>query len=102
MGDNRSTLMEVRTGGVDKRVSKYLQGYMTMGESGMAGMGEMGMPVPHNSIPKVGAPGKHGYIDIGGLFTILKSRDNLTNYQYPGWDQNPPGTRALLPAREGV
>jgi hypothetical protein len=24
---------------------------MTMGESGMGGMREMGMPVPHNSIP---------------------------------------------------
>jgi hypothetical protein len=29
---------------------------MTMGESGMAGMGEMGMPAPPNSIPMLGAP----------------------------------------------
>src|SRR5260221_4813241 len=100
MGHNSSNLIGVRTGGVDKRVSKYLQGYMTMGESGMADMGEMGMPVPHNSIPMVGAPGKHGYIDMGGMFTILKVRDNLTNHDDPGWYENPPGTLASLASQE--
>jgi len=29
-------------------------GYMTMGETGMADMGTMGMKVPHNSLPMVG------------------------------------------------
>jgi manganese oxidase len=102
MGHNTSNLIGVRTGGVDKRVSKYLQGYMTMGESGMAEMGEMGMPVPRNSIPMVGAPGKHGYIDMGGMFTILKVRDNLTTYDDPGWYENPPGTLATLASREDL
>ena len=37
----------------------------------MAEMGEMSMPVPRNSIPMLGAPVKHGYIDMGGLLTIL-------------------------------
>jgi FtsP/CotA-like multicopper oxidase with cupredoxin domain len=100
MGHNTSNLIGVRTGDVDKRVGKFLQGYMTMGESGMADMGEMGMPVPRNSIPMVGAPGKHGYIDMGGMFTILKVRDNLTTYDDPGWYENPPGTLASLASRE--
>jgi FtsP/CotA-like multicopper oxidase with cupredoxin domain len=100
MGHNTSNLIGVRTGSVDKRVGKFLQGYMTMGESGMADMGEMGMPVPRNSIPMVGAPGKHGYIDMGGMFTILKVRDNLTAYDDPGWYENPPGTLASLAGRE--
>jgi len=43
-------------------------------------MGEMGMPVPRNSIPMVGMQGKHDYIDMGGLFTIVKVRENLTSY----------------------
>jgi FtsP/CotA-like multicopper oxidase with cupredoxin domain len=100
MGHNTSNLIGVRTGDVDKRVGKFLQGYMTMGESGMADMGAMGMPVPRNSIPMVGAPGKHGYIDMGGMFTILKVRDNLTTYDDPGWYENPPGTLASLASRE--
>ena len=100
MGHNASNLIGIRTGGLDNKVSKILRGYMTMGETGMAGMGEMGMPVPPNSIPMLGAPGKHGYIDMGGMFTILKVRDNLASYGDPGWYQNPPGTLASLASPE--
>ena len=67
-----------------------------MGESGMGDMGEMGMPVPRNSIPMVGAPGKHDYIDMGGMLTIVKVRENLTSYDDPGWYENPPGTLASV------
>jgi hypothetical protein len=96
MGHNVPNLIGVRPGKLDKKVSKLLPGYMAMGESGMANMGEMGMPVPHNSIPMVGAPGKHDYIDMGGMFTIVKVRENLTSYDDPGWYENPPGTLASL------
>jgi hypothetical protein len=68
---------------------------MTMGENGMADMGEMHMPVPPNSIPMVGAPGKHDYITMGGMFTVVKVRDNLKGYQDPGWYENPRGTLAM-------
>jgi hypothetical protein len=56
----------------------------------------MGMPVPRNSIPMLGTPGKHDYIDMGGMLTILKVRENLTSYGDPGWYDNPPGTLASL------
>ncbi len=55
------------------------------GLCGMAEMGEMGMPVPHNSIPMVGQRGKHDYITMGGMFTVLKVRDRLDSYEDPGW-----------------
>ena len=61
----------------------------------MAEMGEMGMAVPENSIPMVGAHGKHDYITMGGMFTVLKVRDELENYSDPGWYENPVGTLAL-------
>jgi FtsP/CotA-like multicopper oxidase with cupredoxin domain len=96
MGHNTPNLIGVKPSNLDRRVSKLIPGYMQMGEDGMAGMGEMGMPVPRNSIPMLGAPGKHGYIDMGGMFTILKVRDNLTTYDDPGWYENPPGTLASL------
>jgi manganese oxidase len=100
MGHNAPNLIGVRPGNVDERVSKLLPGYMTMGASGMADMGEMGMSVPRNSIPMLGAPGKHDYIDMGGMFTILKVRENLTSYDDPGWYENPPGTLATLATKE--
>jgi manganese oxidase len=102
MGHKAPNLIGVRPGKLDQRVSKLLPGYMTMGESGMADMGEMGMPVPRNSIPMVGMQGKHDYIDMGGLFTIVKVRENLTSYDDPGWYQNPPGTLATLASNEDL
>ncbi len=60
----------------------------------MAESGGMGMPVPENSIPMVGAPGKHDYITMGGMFTVLKVRDGITSYEDPGWYENPPGMLA--------
>jgi hypothetical protein len=89
-------LIGVRTGELDKRVGAVLPGYMTMGGAGMSGMGEMGMKMPRNSLPMVGAQGKHGYIDMGGMFTVVKVRENLTSYDDPGWYENPPGTVASL------
>jgi FtsP/CotA-like multicopper oxidase with cupredoxin domain len=100
MGHNAPNLIGVRPGHLAKRVSALLPGYMTMGESGMGDMGEMGMPVPRNSIPMLGAQGKHDYIDMGGMFTIVKVRENLTNYDDPGWYENPPGTLAGLASNE--
>ncbi|MEQ9072312.1 MAG: multicopper oxidase domain-containing protein [Sandaracinaceae bacterium] len=78
----------------DRRVRRLVPGYMTMGQNGMAAMGEMEMPVPENSIPMRGGPGAFGNIDMGGMFTILKVRENLTSYDDPGWFENPPGTVA--------
>jgi FtsP/CotA-like multicopper oxidase with cupredoxin domain len=100
MGHKAPNLIGVRPGKLDKKVSTLIPGYMSMGESGMADMGEMGMPVPRNSIPMVGAQGKHDYIDMGGLFTIVKVRENLTSYDDPGWYENPPGTLASLASND--
>jgi hypothetical protein len=100
MGHRAPNLIGVQPGKLDKKVSKLLPGYMAMGESGMADMGEMGMPVPRNSIPMLGAQGKHDYIDMGGMFTIVKVRENLTSYDDPGWYENPPGTLASLASND--
>ena len=96
MGHGVPNLVGVEKGNLDKKVNAFLSGYMTMGDTGMAGMGEMTMKVPRNSLPMVGLQGKHGYVDMGGMFTILKVRENLTSYDDPGWYENPPGTLASL------
>ena len=55
MGHGLPNLIGVDTEGLDKSARKCLPGYMTMGEAGMAEMGEMGMKVPRNSLPMVGS-----------------------------------------------
>ena len=82
---------------INQRLQKFFPGYMTMGHRGMDDHGEhveIGhMDVPRNSIPMVGSFGPHDYITMGGMFTILKVRERVTDYDRdPGWYENPPGT----------
>ena len=37
---------------------------------------------------------------MGGMFTLLKVRSDLTSYQDPGWYQHPEGTVASLISTE--
>jgi hypothetical protein len=67
---------------------------MTMGNTGMGDMGEMGMPVPKNSIPMLGGEGQFGYIAMGGMFTVFKVREGISSYADPGWYKHPEGTVA--------
>ena len=95
MGHGLPNLIGVEPGELDEHVRNVVPGYMTMGQTGMAEMGEMKMPVPANSISTAAAKGKHDTITMGGMFTILKTRDGLRSYEDPGWYENPPGTLAL-------
>jgi FtsP/CotA-like multicopper oxidase with cupredoxin domain len=81
---------------IDRRVRSLVPEYMTMGESGMGNMADMGMSVPHNSIPMLGGKGPFGTIDMGGMFTILKVRDNPDAEDGSGWYQHPEGTVAAM------
>ncbi len=87
-------MLGVEPGTLDRKISKLVPGYMTMGQNGMADMGEMGMPMPANSIPMMGTPAPFGYFDMGGMFTLLKVRDDLKSYEDPGWYVHPKGTVA--------
>jgi hypothetical protein len=94
-------MIGVNPDGVDEKVQPLLPEYMTMGQDGMGDMAEHieagHMKVPSNSIPMIGGMGQHDYITMGGMFTILKVRENLANYeQDPGWYSDPPGTLASL------
>jgi hypothetical protein len=79
---------------VDRRMSRVMPGYMTMGTRGMGNMGEMEMPIPGNSLPMRGAPGPFGYIDMGGMFTVLKVRDDPDTVDPAGWYAHPAGSVA--------
>lgn len=79
---------------LEEKIQKLLPDYMAMGQAGMGEMFQMhGMQGPPNYLP-FGAPGQFGTIEMGGMFTVLKVREGITNYNDPGWYQNPPGTVA--------
>ncbi len=102
MGHGFPNMIGIKTDGLDAKVRKILPGYMTMGQTGMGDMGAMGMPVPPNSIPMVGGKGKHDVITMGGMFTVLKVREQLASYDDPGWYDNPPGTLAEAASKEDL
>lgn len=97
MGHGFPNMVGVRPGGLNQLVRPLLPGYMTMGQNGMDAMEEhkAHMPIPPNSIPMLGAEGPHGYIAMGGMFTIVKVRTGLRSYEDPGWYTNRPGTLPL-------
>jgi len=101
MGHEFPNMIGVNADGIDEKVQRLLPEYMTMGQEGMGDMAEHieagHMKVPPNSIPMIGGMGPHDYITMGGMFTILKVRENLASYdQVPGWYADPPGTLASL------
>ncbi|MCA9682291.1 MAG: multicopper oxidase domain-containing protein [Myxococcales bacterium] len=101
MGHGLPPMVGVDTDTLDRRMARVEPRYMSMGTKGMGGMGDMDMPIPPNSLPMRGGPGPFASIDMGGMFTILKVRDNPQAADVEGWYQNPPGTVASLadPAR---
>jgi hypothetical protein len=69
---------------------------MAMGSSGMAEHAEHAphMPAPANSLPMMTGTGPFGPIEMGGMFTVIKVREELSSYADPGWYEHPPGTVA--------
>lgn len=103
MGHGIPNMIGVDPGKYDQGVRRLLPNYMTMGQTGMGEMADMGMAVPKNSIPMVGGKGAYDTITMGGMFTIVKVRDDLESYEGdPGWYRMPPGTQATLAKPEDL
>ncbi|MEZ0314717.1 MAG: multicopper oxidase family protein [Myxococcota bacterium] len=107
MGHGFPNMVGADTSTLDRRMSRVLPEYMTMGASGMGGMGEMTMAMPANSLPMRGGPGPFSYIDMGGMFTVLKVRERADDADPNGWYANPAGSVAVRAeasslARDGI
>lgn len=78
------------------RIRQLVPGYMPMGEHGMAEhqshVDAGHMPGPENTLPMMTGQGPFGNMEMGGMFTLIKVRDALT--EDPGWYEHPPGTVA--------
>ena len=95
MSHNIANMIGVDQGKSAEQIEKILPGYMPMGTEGMHDMSNMQMALPKNTLPMMSGQGPFGAIMMGGMFTILKIRDELKDYQTdPGWYQQPAGTAA--------
>ncbi|WP_437590680.1 multicopper oxidase family protein [Sorangium sp. So ce1000] len=94
MGHGLPNMVGAATDALDRRMRRVMPGYMTMGTTGMGGMGEMPMKIPANSLPMRGGDGPFSYIDMGGMFTVLKVRDDPDKADPAGWYAHPAGTVA--------
>jgi len=94
MAHGLPSMLGADTRRLDEQMRKVLPGYMTMGQSGMGNMGEMNMPVPENSLPMRGAQGPFSYIDMGGMFTILKVREKPDDADPNAYFEQPAGSVA--------
>lgn len=100
MGHDIPNPLGVRQRDLDVAVRRALPGYMSMGEAGMAEHQEHvnagHMQGPENTLPMMMGTGPFGNLEMGGMFTVVKVRDNLRpgDYGDPGWYSNPRGTIA--------
>jgi FtsP/CotA-like multicopper oxidase with cupredoxin domain len=96
MGHGVPTMIGIDQKSVLDKITRLVPDYMAMGQHGMAEMGDMEMPLPDNTLPMMTGQGPFGAIGMGGMFSVVKVRDDIRpgDYKDPGWYAHPPGTQA--------
>ncbi len=100
MGHGIPNLIGIDPSIVDEKLGAVLPEYMTMGQTPMEGHDHEMQEIPPNSIPMFGGPGPFGYINMGGMVTVLKVRERLSGEGDPGWYEHPVGTAADVAKQE--
>lgn len=112
MGHGIANPLGVEQSVVAEKIRSLLPGYVPMGRDGMAehtehiamaasgnpehtGMHHMGgFEGPRNTLPMMTGEGPFGPLEMGGMFTVVKVRDRITDEKNVGWYKNPPATIA--------
>lgn len=101
MGHDIPNMLGVKQDDLTEKISDLMPDYMymPMGRAGMAEMqemDEMGMELPENTLPMMTGQGPFGPIEMGGMFTVVKVRQNhpRDDYSDPGWYTHPAGSIA--------
>jgi FtsP/CotA-like multicopper oxidase with cupredoxin domain len=117
MGHRVPTMIGVDHRDVARRITRLVPDYMVMGDKGMHDMAEMAMPLPDNTLPMMTGDGPFGAIGMGGMFSVVKVRDDTAPgdfrdpppYRHPAGTlaseytaETPPTTRAPSPADDGA
>ncbi|MAO39406.1 MAG: copper oxidase [Pseudohongiella sp.] len=98
MGHDITNTIGVNQREVARRIRQLVPGYMPMGEHGMSehqmhiDMGHM--QGPENTLPMMGGMGPFGSMEMGGMFTLIKVRDEGDDLDPDGWFSIPEGTQA--------
>ena len=86
--------------GAEARIRRFLPGFMAMGEHGMgehqSHVDAGHMPGPENTLAMMAGKGPFGNMEMGGMFTVVKVRDDIEpgDYRDPGFYRHPEGTVA--------
>ncbi|MBX3707157.1 MAG: copper oxidase [Pseudomonadales bacterium] len=86
--------------GVEQEIRRILPGYMAMGRHGMAEhqyhTDSGHMRGPENTLPMMTGRGPFGNLEMGGMFTVIKVRDDLApaDFRDPGWFEHPAAGQA--------
>ena len=96
MGHGVPTMIGVEQRDLARKLTGLIPDYMAMGDKGMHEMAEMEMPLPDNTLPMMTGQGPFGSIGMGGMFSVVKVRDDVKRGDYadPGPYRHPPGTLA--------
>jgi manganese oxidase len=99
MGHGLPNMLGVNQREIARRIRALVPGYMPMGEHGMSEhqshIDAGHMQGPENTLPMMGGRGLFGPIEMGGMFTLIKVRDeHVDANRDPGWYVPPEGTQA--------
>ncbi len=100
MGHDIPNTLGVDQSGVEEKIRRMLPGYMAMGKDGMSEHQDHTdsghMKGPENTLAMMAGKGPFGNIEMGGMFTVVKVRDDQApgDYSDPGWYRHPAGTVA--------
>ena len=108
MGHGIANPLGVDFSGIETQVRELLPGLTLMGASGMAehsahldgsahsghGGHDRGVTGPENTLPMMLGKGPHGPLEMGGMFTVVKVREQLAEGTDPGWYEAPQGSTA--------
>ncbi|MCX7033293.1 MAG: copper oxidase [Arenimonas sp.] len=100
MGHDVPNTLGVDQSGVEEKIRRMLPGYMAMGKDGMSEHQDHTdsghMKGPENTLAMMAGKGPFGNIEMGGMFTVVKVRDDQApgDYSDPGWYRHPAGTVA--------
>ncbi|MDH2170545.1 MULTISPECIES: multicopper oxidase family protein [Bacteria] len=99
MGHGIPNQTGVDQSGVEARIRKVSPNFLPMMRYGMAEHQEHtdgGHQGPVNTTPMMGGKGQFGNMEMGGMFTVVKVRDDIARGDFtdPGWYRHPAGTVA--------
>jgi manganese oxidase len=100
MGHAVPNTLGVEQADLARKITALVPGYMGGDET----MDGMQMPLPENTLPMMTGNGPYGNIEMGGMFTVVKIREELArdDYRDPGWYRAPKDSVAYLWDGEGT